>query len=66
MFRAITSHSSAQVAMSAANNALRRSGSGSASPKIVGPLASKLKDIRQNTHTNLKLQLQKSLPPMKL
>lgn len=65
MFRAITSHSSAQVAMSAANNALRRSGSGSASPKIVGPLASKLKDIRQNTHTNLKLQLQKSLSPMK-
>ena len=39
MFRAITSHSSAQVAMSAANNALRRSGSGSVSPKIVGPLA---------------------------
>lgn len=65
MFRAITSHSGTQVLMSTANNALRRSGSGSASPNIVGPLASKLKDIRQNTHANLKLQLQKSLPPLK-
>lgn len=65
MFRAITSHSGAQIAMSTASNALRRSGSGSASTKIVGPLASKLKDIRQNTHTNLKMQLQKSLSPSK-
>ena len=39
--------------------------SGTASAKIVGPLASKLKDIRQNTHTNLKMQLQKSLSPSK-
>ena len=65
MFRAITSHSGAQIAMSTASNALRRRGSGSASTKIVGPLASKLKDIRQNTHTNLKMQLQKSLSPSK-
>ncbi|MBA4315492.1 MAG: hypothetical protein DCE88_01270 [Betaproteobacteria bacterium] len=65
MFRAVASHSSAQIAMSAGSNALGRSSSGSASTRIVGPLASKLKDIRQNTHANLKLQLQKNLPPLK-
>lgn len=65
MFRAVTSHSSAQVLISAANNASRRSGSGSSCSKIISPVASKLREIRQNTHANLKLELQKSLPPTK-
>jgi len=65
MFRAVLSHAGPQVLMSAGKNALRRSNSGSVSSQIVSPLACKLKDIRKNTHTNLKLQLQKSLPPVK-
>lgn len=65
MFRAVLSHAGPQVLMSAGKNALRRSNSGSVSSQIVSPLACKPKDIRKNTHTNLKLQLQKSLPPVK-
>lgn len=64
MFRAITS-SNLQATKIDPNNALRRSSSDSAIPKILGPLASKLKNIRQNSHANLQQELQKSLPPRK-